>query len=211
MTLILRACAVLVCLSTVSQAAHVIATNFNENTGVQLPITTAAGVSIQQGGIVQIGTFESPEVAALIGALPSAAGMAALLDDFVPFGPPSAIGIDFSGLLIAQGIEPIEIDSSLVGKPIYTLIGDGPTFAGSTQLGLVRHPIVFAADNPLFSTVTDISGPYATVLLGTPGPAATTALGFSPASLSLATAIPEPETCVLFGLGVALVLRRRQR
>jgi hypothetical protein len=105
----------------------------------------------------------------------------------------------------------MEPDSILIGKPVYTLIGDGPTFAASTQLGLVRHPVAFGSDEPLFFAFTDISGPYTTVVLGSPGPAATTELGFSPSSLSLATAIPEPETCVLFGLGVALVLRRRQR
>jgi hypothetical protein len=211
MTLVLRSCAALLLFSAVSRAAFVYTSNFDESTGRQLPITTAAGVPIQQGGIVQIGTFDSADVAALIGALPSAAGMEALVDDFIPFGTPTAIGAEFSGLFYAERTVTIETDSTLVGKPIYTFIGNGPTFAASTQLALVRHPVNFDADQPIFSALTDISAPYASVMMGSPGPTATTALGFSTSSLSLATAIPEPEVCILFGLGLTLVLRRRQR
>jgi hypothetical protein len=122
MSLALHSCAALLLFSAVSRAAFVSTSNFDEFTGRQLPITTAAGVSIHQGGIVQIGTFDSADVAALIGALPSATGMNALLDEFIPVGTPTTIGAEFSGLFFAGRTVPIEMDSILVGKPIVNLL-----------------------------------------------------------------------------------------
>ena len=210
MTLPRYAC-VLLLLPALGEAALVTGSNFQETSGRQLPITTAAGDSIQQGGIVQVGSFGSSDVAALIGALPPTAARDALIGDFIPFTDATSIGFNFNGLFITEKLAPLAGDSPLIGKPVYTLIGDGPTFAQSTQLGLVRHPVVFGPDEPLFAAWTDISDPYAVVLLGSSGPSATTALGFSPTSLGLARAIPEPTSGTLMLLAGVMLLRRRRR
>lgn len=211
MTLLRSACAVLLFLPALSHAALVVGRNFQEESGRQLPITTAAGDAIQQGGIAQVGSFGSSDVAALIGALPSTAGRDALIGDFIPFTDATSIGFHFHGLFITEKLEPLAGDSPLIGKPVYTLIGNGPTFAASTQLGLVRHPVLFGPDEPFFAATTDISDPYAVVLLGSSGPSATTALGFSSASLSLARAIPEPTSGTLMLLAGVIIFRRRLR
>lgn len=210
MTLLRHTCAVLTFLPAFGHAALVSGANFEETSGRQLPITTASGDSIQQGGIVQVGSFGSPDVAALIGALPSTAGRDALIGDFIPFTDRTSIGFNFNGLFFIEKLEPLASDSPLIGKPVYTLIGNGPTFAASTELSLVRHPVIFGPDEPFFAAFTDISDPYAVVLMGSSGPSATTALGFSPTSLSLARAVPEPASGALILLAGVMLLRARR-
>lgn len=194
------------------QAANFINTNFNEHSGRQLPVSTVSGEPIVVGGVAQIGTFASDDPSALIGALSSLAGRDALLDDFIPFGPSTSFGLDFSGLISQHAMEAIPEDSPLVGKPIFTLIGNESALATSTEWGIVRHPVFFEADptipNQFFISI-DISNPYSSILFGTQGPAATTPLGPSPYSLGLVT-VPEPGSAAMLAMALVPCLRRRR-
>lgn len=74
-----------------------------------------------------------------------------------------------------------------------------------------RALCLVGADEPFFYSLNDISDPYAVVLPDSPGPSATTALGFSPTSLSLAAVIPEPTSGTLMLLAITMILKGRVR
>jgi len=196
--------------TSVSEAGNILATNFDEVSGGQRPISTATGAPILTGGIVQLGSFQSADPSALIAGLTSPAGLAALLADFITFGSSSPIGGDFSGLYAGDKSVAIAADSALVGKSIYTLIGNAATLGGSSQLAIVRDNESFAADNPVFEALADISAGSSVILFGSAtGPGFETALGMSTSSLALAP-VPEPMSATLLLSGLALLARRRR-
>ena len=193
----------------VSQAGNILATNFDEVSSAQRPFSTNAGVPIglTAQGVVQLGSFTSADPGALIAGLGSPAGLAALLADFIVFGSSSQIGADFAGLYAADKSTPIASDSTLVGKSIYTLVGNNATLAGSTELAIIRDDQSFAADNPVFEALADVSAGSSVILFGSPtGPGFTTLLGPATSSLSLGVAVPEPMSAALLLSGLALVV-----
>ena len=191
------------------QAGNVLVTNFEETSGRQMPISVGNGVGVSIGGVIQIGSFASGDPSALIAGLTSPAGLAALLADFINFGASNTIGSDFSGLYASDKSSPLLAGNPLVGKPIYTLIGNSHTLAGSTDLGIVRHPDAFAADAPVFSALADLSDPAVVVLRGWRGPGFVTALG--PSTESLNISFPEPSVALLLAASLAAVAGRRKR
>ena len=197
----------------VSQAGNILATNFDEVSGAQRPFSTNAGapIGLTAGGVVQLGSFTTADPGALIAGLGSPAGLAALLADFIVFGSSSQIGADFAGLYAADKSTPIPSDSPLAGKSIYTLVGNNATLAGSTELAIIRDDQSFAADNPVFEALADVSAGSSVILFGSPtGPGFTTLLGPATSSLSLGVAVPEPMSAALLLSGLALVVRRRR-
>jgi hypothetical protein len=197
----------LVVLSGSVHAGNVLVTNYNEDTGAQKPISTSAG-ALLTGGVISIGSFTTADPTSLIAAANSPAGWAALVADFIVFGTSSSVGGVVPALYQADQSQPIGGTSPLVGKTIYTMIGNTAALADAGQGGVVRHAGTFAADAPLFSGVADISLPTSTVLMGSVGPNVTTVLGAAP-SLLLAP-IPEPMTATLLLSAFALVARRRR-
>ena len=83
------------------QAGNVLVTNYNEDSGAQLPISLSSGAALLKGGSVQIGTWTA-DPTALIAGLTSPAGRDALLAAFVTFGATNAIGNDVDGLYQAD-------------------------------------------------------------------------------------------------------------
>ena len=190
------------------QAGNVLVTNYNEDSGAQLPISLSSGAVLLKGGSVQIGTWTA-DPTALIAGLTSPAGRDALLAAFVTFGATNAIGNDVDGLYQADKSVPIAGNSPLVGQSIYTLIGNNAALGTSDQFAIVKHGVAFAADAPVFAGTADIGLAGSSVLFGSlGGPSITTALGAAP-SLRL-NAIPEPMSVSLLFASLALVARRRR-
>ena len=201
-----------------AQAGSILATNYNETTGANRPISTVSGAPIAVGGgVVQLGTFNSTGAAldALIAGLASG-NVSALLADFISYGSTNTIGaFPAEHLYASDKSVAIPGGSPLIGKNIYTLIGNAGTLAGSSEFAIIRDDESFAADAPVFQALADISAPIGggagqiAVLFGNPnGPSITTALGAAP-SLQLAP-IPEPMSAALLLSSLALVARRRR-
>ncbi len=176
---------------SILRGGNVLMTNFDESRGAQVPVSLANGTALLQGGSVQVGSFVGADPAVLINGLISPAGLAALLSNFVTFGPAASVGAAFSGLYGVDVSVPLNATSPLVGQSIYTLIGNATTLSTSSELAIIRHASLFEADAPVFGRIADISDPTATILFGQrPGPSVTTALGAAP-SLQL---VPMRET-----------------
>ena len=171
---------VFTCLDVV-RGGNVLLTNFDESRGSQVPVSLANGTALLQGGSVQVGSFVGADPAVLINGLISPAGLAALLSNFVTFGPAASVGAAFSGLYGVDVSVPLNATSPLVGQSIYTVIGNATTLSTSSELAIIRHASLFEADAPVFGRIADISDPTATMLFGQrPGPSVTTALGAAP-------------------------------
>lgn len=196
--------------TSVSQAGNILATNFDEATLAQRPLSTFTGTPILAGGVVQLGTFQSTDPSGLIAGAGTPAGFAALLADFLTFGSTSAIGAFNPGLYGGDKSVPIAGNSPLIGKSIYTLIGNGATLAASGEIALIRDDQSFAVDAPVFAALADISAASSVILIGNAsGPGFSTALGASASSLSLAP-VPEPMSAMLLLSGLGLMIRRRR-
>ena len=165
----------------VVRGGNVLMSNFDEGRSLQLPISLSDGTGLTRGGSVQVGSFVGADPAVLINGLISPAGLAALLSNFVAFGPAATVGAAFSGLYGVDVSVPLNATSPLVGQSIYTVIGNATTLSTSSELAIIRHASLFEADAPVFGRTADISDPTATVLFGQRGgPSVTTALGAAP-------------------------------
>jgi hypothetical protein len=198
---------------TVAQGAAVVATNYDEASLRQRPISTAAGAGQLTGGVVALGTWaaSNAEVAALFAQLPNPTVWGQIVSSFLDFGATTTIGAGFPGLYESLASEVISEGNPLIGKNIYTLIGNGATLATSTEAALVLDPAVFAVDGAVpFSARAEISNPSATIVFGSPtGPNIDTLLGTA-ASLQMRATVPEPLSATLLLAGLALGFRRRR-
>ena len=192
------------------QAGNILVTNYNEDSGAQLPISLSSGAALLKGGSVQIGTWIS-DPTALIAGFTSPAGRDALLAAFVTFGEPSSIGKDVDGLYQFDRSVPIASNSPLVGQSIYTMIGNNAALGTSDQFAIIRHNMTFAADAPVFAGVADISLASSVVVYGCfGGRSITTALGAAPSLSFPFMECPEPTSVSLLFASLALIARRRR-
>jgi hypothetical protein len=198
--------------ATLVQGASVVATNYDEAAGRQLPFSTASGAGFLTGGIVAVGTWNASnsDVAGLFAQLPNPTVWGQIVSSFIRFGDTSTVGGGFEGLYELSAQRPLVAADVEVGKNIYTLIGNAPTLAASTEAALVLDPGTFNFDNPLFAARADITNPSATVVFGSlNGPSVTSALGAAP-SLKFGATVPEPFSATLLFAGLALGFRRRR-
>ncbi|MFN0130862.1 MAG: hypothetical protein ACKV19_29725 [Verrucomicrobiales bacterium] len=192
-----------------AQGAAVTATNYNEGSGAQRPLSSVAGTGILTGGVIAIGSWAT-DPRPLFSQLPNAAVWESIVSSFISFGAPTSVGASFSGLYESVAQAQIAQGSPLDGKTIYTLIGNAATLSSSTEGGLVTDGSTFAFDNPLFQARAEISATNAQILFGKAGgPSVESALGAAP-SLQLATTVPEPFSATLLLTGLALIFRRRR-
>lgn len=207
-------------LALATQGASVTFTNYDEALNRHRPISTSSGTGILAGGIVVVGGWASDPspLISQIAATQNPALLSELLTQFISFGAATSIGADFSGLYESDAQRFIRSDDPLVGKTIYTVIGNGSSVLASTDIALLTDGAVFAADNPFYAVRADISSPETQLLLGMTfnGPVVRTALGSTP-SLQLGIlleplpsgVIPEPYSTSLILAGLLLAASRR--
>lgn len=203
--------------------------------GPNLVVVSSTGIPIPVGqGVVGVGYFLTLTDAQIASCLFSGAELSA---DFRSFGPASAAGspvpggtnhlapgqttpingagfsIDgaYSSGFVATITGATNLDFS--GKTVYTFIGDGPTWAASTEGLIFKHnTFTFAADPTPGVNATLLAGeiPPGVMLLGNPnGPLINVGFGLTP-SFQLGC-IPEPSRALLLLVGLsAAILRRRQ-
>ncbi len=200
------------------EAAAIRVFNYQDDGSAASPVTNASGVVITTGsGSIAVGGFTSLNDAALAGAAASPAAWAAVLADFIAYADTKANpmkmgdGVGISGLYDGDKGQPIAAASPLVGKTIYTLIGNGATLETSTQIAIIKDNQSFAADAPVFQATANPSEAGSSIILGTTGAAiAIPELQASFASLQLVPVVPEPSSIALLAFGLAPFVRRRR-
>lgn len=107
---------------------------------------------------------------------------------------------------------------SLLGKTLYTFIGDGASLLASGAFALYRHADTIDADLP-FEDGNSLLLANGTLLVGTTGTGTYNSTGINPDSgsanqsvgtIRLVQAIPEPSTALLGAIGALGLLRRRR-
>jgi hypothetical protein len=194
-------------------AATINATNYNIDTLTHKPITLTSGLALTSGGVIQLGSFQTNDLSALIAGLTSPAGLNALLADFIAFGSSTTIGgqgAGFEGIYDLPAQTSLATGNSLIGKSIYTLIGNNAALASSTNLLIVKHPGVFEADAPLFVGSASLLDPANQVLFGNASGPVVSANSVFPAAVSLQFPVPEPMSASLVVCALALAGRRRR-
>lgn len=197
-----------------AEAAVINGTNYDVDNLTVRPITTSNGSPILSGGIVYIGYFKE-DIAPLAANL-NAENYAKIVDAFVAFGQPVKIGEHFEGLYdIAASGGTINDGTEIVGKSIYTFIGNGNSLADSTEIAIIKDDNAFAADAPLFTTWASLLEGGAQALVGNlNGPAVKVNDAFAEApSLQLVNVgvIPEPMSAAFLLSSLTLVARRRRK
>lgn len=211
------AVATLVLGAAAANGATVNGTNYNLDTLSHKPIALSNGTGLTSGGVIQIGSFNSTGAAldSLIAGLTSPAGLSALLADFITFGSKTSVGglgAGFEGIYdVAAEVVPFSAGNPLIGKSIYTLIGNNADLASSTELAIIQDNQAFDVDAPLFVAGASLLESTNVVRFGNgSGPSLTTNSAFQAASSLQLAPIPEPMSAALLLSGLALVVRRRR-
>lgn len=215
-------------LSPGAQAGNILIQNFLEDGTNVSPVTFADGSLPALGsGIAVVGGFR--DEAAVIGVPATRSAWASLVEGFLPFGSSAASlgdanAYSIPGLYAMDQSRPMKLDDPLVGKTMFTVIGNASTLAESTSVLLLQHAEWFAADRPIFGAMLLPHEPGVELLLGNlGGPVTLPGLGDVPHSLQFASLfddldfpvdavppIPEPSTTVLLLLGGGWLVRRRR-
>lgn len=204
----------LLALSLNAHGATVALRNSNTAFTSVRPITNTGNIPIADGtGFVATGFFTLPD-ATLQMAASSPATFAQVAADFAQFGASTKFGgasaFNISGLYIAEPQETITsaIDPR-VGRTLYTIIGNGETFGGSTEIAIVKHT-TSVAEGPTFTTNANVATDGASVLVGNAG-IGQVDVGAGPVSaLGLVAVVPEPSSALLGVLSLAIMLRRKR-
>jgi hypothetical protein len=196
-------------------AATVTFNNFNDADGVPtVPIVSSTGSNIS-GGFVAVGSFTIADSSINI------ANVAGVKSDFIQFGSSTTLGsagalnepVWYSSVANAP-IVTGGTNANLIGKNIYTVIGNGTTLANSSEIAVYKNTNTFGAD-PAAPT-TALIGPATATDLSTNLLIGSTRAGVNVGTIQ-ATAtgiqlapVPEPTVAGLGVLALALVRRRRR-
>ena len=194
--------------STASGFLNVAGNTFRSGTIAGDAYSTGGGISAGPG-VVGFGIFSTDLLSTLT---PSQ-----LVAAFTVFGGPVAFNTTGttghrSVFTAPQGA--IVTGSSFAGKNVYLLVGNGTSFANSSQFSVAKSTFLFnAADDALPTpTIYTIRPDNSTVLFGSLAPNVQTANTDSTVTpgFQLANAVPEPSAAVLGAIGALGLLRRRR-
>jgi len=207
---------------------NILIQNFLEDGSAVMPVLHADGTLPEVGsGIAVAGGFL--DESAVFEAQATIGGWRTLLAGFVPFsstvarlGDDNAYGIQ--GLYAVDASRPLRGDDVLVGKTMFTLIGNETTLEDSTSVIVLRHAEWFVADRPVFGAMLFPFEEGVDAIVGSfGGGVVLPILGEVPQSLrfesliealegpgSTAPLIPESSTAFLLLLGLGWSLKRRR-
>jgi hypothetical protein len=197
------------------QAANIAGANFASDFTSFRPFTIGTQPMPANSGVVALGSFSMTDVQ--IQAAAAANDRAGLLAAFTQFATSAVVGdaggFNTAGLYGKDFSAPINAGNALIGKNIYTFVGNQSTLAGSSQILIMKADptSVFPEDNPVGVADANLTDPEATIIVGSSVPGVTipglqgtfTGAGLVP--------IPEPAallTCLLGVLGMAMRRRR---
>lgn len=173
------------------------------------PLSTSEG-SLLAFGSISIGSFDISDSA--IQASVAAWDLQKVEDNFTRFGKAIGFGFnDLSGLYQNTVSATLPKGSPLDGKPIYTVVSDGPSISTSFGLLIYRHGHDFQAD-PLPTEPALLGSKGGTLIVGEFGKFRKT-LGplVDIPTYSLAVkglAIPEPRALALLAFAAGFTFRR---
>lgn len=195
-----------------TEAASITVTNFTDFPSTNA-IANTAGTVLPVGSYVSVGYFNTLSDVQLGALNPTTFASILTGGEFIQFG--SAIGWLGAGVYDGSASAAINAGSGFIGKGIYTLIGNAPTLAASTELLIAKHSGVFAQDAPLFSATASLDQTVGngTVLWGnSAGAAIDIGGGLNPSYRTVGVAaIPEPSRAMLAAMGLFAGLVRRRR
>lgn len=216
-------------LTTGARGGNILIQNFVEDGLIATPVTFADGrLPVAGSGIAVVGGFRDESMLTSLPATRTA--WASLLDGFMAFGSSAAVLGDANahhipGLYALDQSRQLRYDDPLIGKAMFTLIGNAPSLPESTSVLLLRHAEWFTPDSPIFGAMLFPHEPGVEVLLGNIGsPVTLPGFGIMPSSLHFvslsddsidlriksALPVPEPSTLMLIALSGAWMLRRQR-
>ncbi len=214
----------LFCTLSFSQAATYVLTNNQGSPASSNAITNSAGTAFRSGvaGVASVGYFNVDD-ASLTGATSSSI----FTSNFVAWNTATSPNADGSvnfvnsvtpvfarGYFTMNAASRTVSGSAFANKNMYILVGNGLTFAASTEFLVLKSTAQFlASDDPTLPNVTvRFTNSNTSVLFGTTGSSVQTTQTDATSNPSWATAAPIPETSTsLLGAIGALALLRRRR
>jgi hypothetical protein len=173
---------------------------------------SGAFTGLQSAGIVAFGIFTSTDA-----ELTAATSLTSLVNAFAIFGGSGTFNAP--GATGQQGVFGRSTSATVAGsafdtKNIYAFVGNGTTFANSTELAIIKSQTMFAAAQDQLPTAQTVTLTMATTSLiwgvKLENLKTTTAdVSVTPA-WGMAMAVPETSTALLGALGVLGLLRRRR-
>lgn len=209
----LMAIALLCSASTASNAANYIISNVAD--GVSDTLYASSNNTISPTGIVTLGVFAAGfDVAGNLG------DYAALVNNFTIFasgaigGSSSSLGGSFAGYTEYEPIDgsPLLTGNALIGRTLYSFIGDGATLGGSVEMALISMGLLQNEDGGELDFASNPQLRAGDPLIGSLG-SATGNLGGQGEGTYVTlkmTAVPEPSAALLGAIGALGLLRRRR-
>jgi hypothetical protein len=202
-------------LYTLNNGTGSTASGIQTSTGATFRAGTTAGDAFATGG----GTSAGPGIVAFgIFSTDTLTGLTAsqLIAAFTPFGTPGAFaatGTTGNRSVFSSAQNVTVAGSSFDLKNMYLFVGNGTTFAGSTEFLVAKSTLTFNSgdDSATAPIVQTIRPSNSTVLFGALATSVQTANTDGSATPGWTTAaIPEPSATILGVVGALSILRRRR-
>jgi hypothetical protein len=192
-----------------SNAASFLVTNVGDLTTDTI-YASSSGVPLSTG-IATIGYFPSGIIISTLSDLTNNIGSFSIQSSGIIGSTASVLGLNISGFAAVENptnIGIVTIGNTLLGRPIYSIIGDGLSLEASTAFAVVQVGEILD-DVPFENSYT--SNPAGkTPIIGSSGLFNGELIPDLPGTYTTLNLIPEPSAALLGALGALGLLRRRR-